>query len=661
MKKGILVVAFVVAALAASTSPCAELFDDFEAYEANSAVRGQGEWTTWNDNTDPNVDTIVSDEQAFSGSKSLLLTNSCDMIHVYRTVTFGMWTVRAQVFVSSEQAGVTYFILCNTYNHGGPYSWSVQLAMDAAKQTLTSDMSGSQSVPLILDEWVELVVELDLDNNLHSIFYNDQEFVSNMPWQSGGKNAFECIDLYSLDNAGNKTFIDDLRVSTELCLPLEIERTFEGAPGVTTFIEGVETAAYKEGDVLSVTLNVTNVRGNRPGCPNLGNITVTETLPDGWTATEISNGGVFADGKIVWAIPAAQAAAGKITYKASGPVTRATLDIAGIIVEAGNALVVPIGGLPMPTVLGGLSADGMILSWLFLGPLQTTGSSTTTSAALMEQDFLTDGDTITEADVMPAAGDEVVTDFGGSSPSLGLAAIANADINPAGIPQWVAWRDRDVQISFDDTKLFGPVENGAVDNVMCYAVCYICAEDDMTVALSAGSDDSIQVLLGDQEVWIMPVERSWPGLADHFTIDLKKGVNRLMAKIFETGGGWNFGISLTDVDGNVITGGLIITLDPHACTPPAPTFKRGEVNADGQVNIADAIALLGHLFASQPAPVCRDAADANDDGTLNIADAIKILGHLFAQAGPLPAPFGACGPDPTPDALVECNYPEAKC
>ncbi len=91
-----------------------------------------------------------------------------------------------------------------------------------------------------------------------------------------------------------------------------------------------------------------------------------------------------------------------------------------------------------------------------------------------------------------------------------------------------------------------------------------------------------------------------------------------------------------------------------------PAFVRGDVNQDGAVNIADPIALLGHLFASKPAPDCRDAADGNDDGALNIADAIKILGHLFASAGPLPAPFPACGQDGSADALATCVFPRCQ-
>jgi hypothetical protein len=66
----------------------------------------------------------------------------------------------------------------------------------------------------------------------------------------------------------------------------------------------------------------------------------------------------------------------------------------------------------------------------------------------------------------------------------------------------------------------------------------------------------------------------------------------------------------------------------------------GDVNADKSLNIADAITLLGYLFAQKPAPACAKSADANDDNALNIADAISILGYLFSGKA-LTAPDGA--------------------
>ncbi|MBN1421077.1 MAG: dockerin type I repeat-containing protein [Planctomycetes bacterium] len=89
-------------------------------------------------------------------------------------------------------------------------------------------------------------------------------------------------------------------------------------------------------------------------------------------------------------------------------------------------------------------------------------------------------------------------------------------------------------------------------------------------------------------------------------------------------------------------------------------FLRGDANADGAVDIADAVYTVTHLFDEGSAPPCLDAADANDDGRLDVADPIAILDHLFASAGPLPEPFGACGDDPTEEGdPLDCLEYEA--
>jgi hypothetical protein len=46
------------------------------------------------------------------------------------------------------------------------------------------------------------------------------------------------------------------------------------------------------------------------------------------------------------------------------------------------------------------------------------------------------------------------------------------------------------------------------------------------------------------------------------------------------------------------------------------------------------------------------AADANDSGAVNIADAIYLLGYVFASGPALPPPLVDCGSDPTPDSLT---------
>lgn len=80
-------------------------------------------------------------------------------------------------------------------------------------------------------------------------------------------------------------------------------------------------------------------------------------------------------------------------------------------------------------------------------------------------------------------------------------------------------------------------------------------------------------------------------------------------------------------------------------------FRRGDVNANGNIGLADAMDLLRYLFADGTRPSCQKSADADDSGALNVTDPIWILLHLFAVREELPAPFRDCGQDNTPDRL----------
>ena len=85
-------------------------------------------------------------------------------------------------------------------------------------------------------------------------------------------------------------------------------------------------------------------------------------------------------------------------------------------------------------------------------------------------------------------------------------------------------------------------------------------------------------------------------------------------------------------------------------------FVRGNANNDEKINIADGVAILFHQFDTTFEVPCLDAADANDDGKVDVADAIWLFGYLFSGEAAPPAPFGTCGPDPTPDDLITCEF-----
>lgn len=93
--------------------------------------------------------------------------------------------------------------------------------------------------------------------------------------------------------------------------------------------------------------------------------------------------------------------------------------------------------------------------------------------------------------------------------------------------------------------------------------------------------------------------------------------------------------------------GLLLAALPtsHAS---AQNFVRGDANADGMIDIADAIRILEHVQFGVAIPPPMDRADVNDNEFITLTDGFMLVATLFCPPFPvIPAPHPAPGPDPT--------------
>ena len=90
------------------------------------------------------------------------------------------------------------------------------------------------------------------------------------------------------------------------------------------------------------------------------------------------------------------------------------------------------------------------------------------------------------------------------------------------------------------------------------------------------------------------------------------------------------------------------------------SFRRGDANADGRLDISDSVATLRFLFAGSGPLPCAQSADSNNDHTVNLADVLFVLGFLFNEGPKPPAPYPDCGPTPSPTPLPCLSYPPCK-
>jgi hypothetical protein len=89
--------------------------------------------------------------------------------------------------------------------------------------------------------------------------------------------------------------------------------------------------------------------------------------------------------------------------------------------------------------------------------------------------------------------------------------------------------------------------------------------------------------------------------------------------------------------------------------PSGVYFDRGDSNADGILDISDAIGVLDYLFVGLFTPPCLDAADADDTGVIDTTDAARLFDVVFLGGEPLPPPYLTCGLDFTFENCLGCT------
>lgn len=77
----------------------------------------------------------------------------------------------------------------------------------------------------------------------------------------------------------------------------------------------------------------------------------------------------------------------------------------------------------------------------------------------------------------------------------------------------------------------------------------------------------------------------------------------------------------------------------YTLTIAEPPDSPGDANADGNVNIGDAVYVINYIFAGGAPPPILNWADANGDCSVNIGDAVYLINYIFSGG---PAPLSGC-------------------
>ncbi|MCI0396153.1 MAG: DUF11 domain-containing protein [Chloroflexi bacterium] len=184
-------------------------FENFDSYATGSQMHGQGGWKGWDNNGV--FGALTSSAQARSAPNSVDILGASDLVHEYEWPTSGQWTYTAWQYIPGNLTGVTYFIMLNIYNDGGPYNWSTQVNFDSVSDMVINDGISGGTAPIVYDQWVEIRVEIDLTADTQTFYYNGTQLYSGT-WtgevSGGGIAVIDAVDLFA--NNASSVYYDDI-------------------------------------------------------------------------------------------------------------------------------------------------------------------------------------------------------------------------------------------------------------------------------------------------------------------------------------------------------------------------------------------------------------------------------------------------------------------
>ncbi len=205
--------------------------EDFESYTDGSLLHGQGGWKGWNN--DPAAGAAASAKYAHSGTKSVEIASTSDLVHEFK-LAGNKWAVSAQQYIPSGGTGISYFILLNRYRDGGNDSyddWSIQTQYNLATGAITCWHGGTAgATEIVFDRWIEIKLLINLDEDTFEEFYNGQRIATGR-WDDNTHGTLQAIDLFG--NKASPIYYDDVKIETYRVDAASDPKPANGATDVT--------------------------------------------------------------------------------------------------------------------------------------------------------------------------------------------------------------------------------------------------------------------------------------------------------------------------------------------------------------------------------------------------------------------------------------------
>ena len=201
------------------SSGSAGFSENWDSYTAGNNVHGQGGWKGWANDAAAGATVVTT--QSVSAPNSIEIKEGSDLIHEFTGYTSGSYTITAKQYIPAAFSGKSYFIFENVYSDTDTsiISWSTQVYFDSATGTLANEDGAANpgSASYVTGQWVDIKLDVDLDNDLQTFYYNGAQLYSGSWTQQfpnqdvPGSVNIGSIDLYA--NGASAIYYDDIHIT----------------------------------------------------------------------------------------------------------------------------------------------------------------------------------------------------------------------------------------------------------------------------------------------------------------------------------------------------------------------------------------------------------------------------------------------------------------
>lgn len=193
-----------------------ETFEDYNAGEQlalQANAMGRDYWTTWSNAPGSAEDPMVTNEQAHTGSNSMVIEGTNDCVLLFGDKTEGKYALNFYTYIPEGFFG--YFNMLQVFA-GASSEWGMQAYFDAGGVgTVDAGGAGAGAFTYLYNTWINVEVVVDLDEDFAEMFINGSSIIT-WQWSLGtfgtpGTPALAAANFYAWNANGTpKAFFDDI-------------------------------------------------------------------------------------------------------------------------------------------------------------------------------------------------------------------------------------------------------------------------------------------------------------------------------------------------------------------------------------------------------------------------------------------------------------------